>query len=128
MLILDMFILLLSVQFIYMLVSTVCITGTNFSTSLLGYGLFNSLSVPTRSLLLLTCLLLMVGTASCAEDDYRFDPAKRIPLLTEKNWADWSWRVAAAFSVITGSAANFLFHRHSSADVGSAGVSEDLKN
>jgi len=69
----------------------------------------------------------MVGTASCAEDDYRFDPAKRIPLLTEKNWADWSWRVAAAFSVITGSAANFLFHRHSSADVGSAGVSEDVK-
>ena len=123
MLILDMFILLLSVQFIYMLASTVCITGTNLS----GYGLFNSQLVPTRPLLLLTCLLLMVGTASCAEDDYRFDPAKRIPLLTEKNWADWSWRVAAAFAVITDSAANFLFHRQSSADVGSAGVHEDLQ-
>ena len=68
-------------------------------------------------LLLLLCLsYLLVPVAGADDDVYRFDPAKRIPLLTEQNWSEWSWRIAAAFAAM-GVATNVLWSSQQSADV-----------
>jgi hypothetical protein len=45
-----------------------------------------------------------------------FDPAKRIPLLTDSNYTEWSWRVAAAL-IAMGVSATILTQSTPSADL-----------
>lgn len=68
----------------------------------------------------LCTLLLVLIFAPCSGDAmdekmYRFDPAKRIPLLNESNWSEWSWRIAAAFAAM-GIATNVLWTAQDAAD------------
>lgn len=70
------------------------------------------------------CYVLLLGVVFCAPPDppsaaeslMRYDPAKRIPLLTEDNWADWSWRISTAVAMITGITSSLLFHRQQSSE------------
>ena len=65
----------------------------------------------------LWCLCFYVSPARGADDDlYKFDPSKRIPLLTEQNWSEWSWRIAAAFAAM-GVATNVLWSAQKQADL-----------
>jgi hypothetical protein len=57
-----------------------------------------------------------VPAASTAASLFRFDPTKRIPVLTETNWPEWSWKIMQTF-VAMGVAAGFLTMVHTSADL-----------
>ena len=39
---------------------------------------------------------------------FRINPTKSIPILTDTNWAEWSWRISSAFIAI-GMASSCLF-------------------
>ena len=73
--------------------------------------------------LLFYVLVLAAGQTS----EYRVDPAKRIPLLTEQNWPEWSWRITAAFAAVAGVAVNVLMYRQSSADVGAPAITDAVR-
>ena len=49
---------------------------------------------------------------------FRFDPIKNIPLLTERNWSEWSWGATAAFTSVCAIASTVvLFHQQKSSDL-----------
>lgn len=77
-------------------------------------------------------LLLLVGSLPCflsapaaarTAVGLGFDPAKRIPLLTDSNYTEWSWRVAAAL-VAMGVSVKILTMSHAQADLPAANAND----
>lgn len=83
--------------------------------SCVGYPMSSTI----RKALWCSLLLFMLPSATAAPErpaSLGFDPAKRIPLLTDGNYTEWSWRVAAAF-VAMGVSVKILTMSHASADL-----------
>ena len=84
-----------------------------FFTSLVRLLSIASVGVAPTLLLFLASLSGVEGGPS---QPYRFDPAKRIPMLTANNWSEWSWRIAAAFAAM-GVTTNVLWASYKQSDV-----------
>ena len=76
----------------------------SITTSLVRNIMFGLTSLANTTPLFVVFVTLFCSPVTAMDEDtpYRFDPTKRIPLLTEGNWVDWSWRISAALSTICG--------------------------
>ena len=68
-------------------------------------------------------LLTLVGLlmADAADSDMRFDPTKRIPLLTESNYPEWAWRMSTVL-VTLGVGVKLLTMNQPQQDVAAQGI------
>lgn len=76
--------------------------------------------------LLVSCLPSLVSAADDASSFLKLDPTKRIPMLTETNYHDWSWRISTVF-ISLGVGSGLLTMYQQSHDISGAGTNADGK-
>jgi hypothetical protein len=80
-----------------------------------------------NSIGVLAVLFIMLPMALAGDGDVSVDIAKRIPVLTETNWTDWSWRVINAMKAI-GTIGTVLYMTHASGTNWSSPTRQDVDN
>ena len=75
----------------------------------------NSLIIMFVKVNLIFLFFDVVGAVPSLTAQYKVNPTKNIPMLTESNWHEWSWRISSAFIAI-GMASSCLFLSQSSTE------------